>query len=70
MVDTALAADLLTWAKSEPNSIALVFSPDDDAVPPAFVAECWMKPHGGKVFLSRPPNRGQSKYLNLEGLVI
>lgn len=69
MVDTALASDLLSWAKSEPGSIALVLSSDDDAVPPIFVAEAWMKPFGGSVFLVRPTARGDSRFLALEGLL-
>jgi len=70
MVDTALASDLLSWARSDPNSIALVFSGDDDAVPPVFVAEAWMKPFGGAVYLIRPEARGDSRFLSLEGLIL
>lgn len=69
MVDTALASDLLSWARSEPDSIALVFSSDDDMVPPVFTAEAWMAPFGGRVRLNRPSGRGDSKYLLLEGLL-
>jgi hypothetical protein len=70
MVDTALASDLLSWARSDPESIALVLSNDDDAVPPIFVAEAWMKPFGGSVYLLRHRARGDSRYLSLEGLLI
>jgi len=70
MVDTAIAADILTWARHEPASIALVFSSDDDMVPPAFVAEAWMKPYGGSLHLVRPPARADSKFLSLEGLLL
>ena len=70
MVDTALAADLLTWARFEPDSIALVLSSDDDVVPPLFVAEAWMKPYGGIVMLKRPRPRSESRYLSLAGLLI
>lgn len=69
MVDTALATDLLSWARTEPNSVALVFSGDDDMVPPVFTAEAWMSPYGGTVRLHRPIGRGDSRYLALEGLV-
>lgn len=69
MVDTALAADLLSWARSDPSSIALVFSNDDDAVPPIFVAEAWMRPFGGSVYLVRPAARADSRYLSLDGLL-
>jgi hypothetical protein len=70
MVDTALASDLLSWARSDPDSIALVVSSDDDVVPPVFVAEAWMKPFGGSVYLVRPVPRAESRYLSLEGLII
>jgi hypothetical protein len=70
MVDTALASDLLSWARTEPASIAMVFSGDDDAVPPIFVAEAWMKPLGGSVYLVRSPLRAESRCLSLEGLLL
>jgi hypothetical protein len=70
MVDTALASDLLCWARSDPNSIAVVVSNDDDAVPAVFVAEAWMKPFGGSVYLVRSTARADSRYLSLEGLLI
>lgn len=70
MVDTAIASDLLSWAKSEPSSIALVISNDDDVVPPVFVAEAWMRPFGGCVRLMRSVPRGESKYLLLDGLLV
>lgn len=69
MVDTALATDLLSWARTEPDSVALVFSGDDDMVPPVFTAEAWMSPYGGTVRLHRPIGRGDSRYLALEGLI-
>lgn len=68
MVDTALATDLLSWARSDPDSIAIVFSGDDDLVPPVFTAEAWMAPYGGTVRLHRPIGRGNSRYLSLGGL--
>ncbi|MBR1124768.1 hypothetical protein JQ628_24810 [Bradyrhizobium lablabi] len=70
MVDTALASDLLSWARSDPTSIAVVFSNDDDAVPAVLVAEAWMKPFGGEVYLVRSNARGDSRYLVLEGLLL
>lgn len=69
MVDTALAVDVLSWAKAEPNSLALIVSSDDDLIPPVFVAEAWMKPHGGIVRLVRSSSRGESRYISLEGLI-
>lgn len=70
MVDAALASDLLSWARSEPQSLALVLSSDDDIIPPVFVAEAWMSPLGGQVLILRPDARGESRYLNLEGLLV
>lgn len=69
MVDTALSADLLSWARMEPDSIALVFSSDDDLIPPVFVAEAWMRPFGGVVLVRRSAARGDSRYLELKGLL-
>lgn len=69
MVDTALAADLLSWARAEPNSMAVVASADDDVIPPIFVAEAWMRPFGGSVRVLRPSPRVESKFLRLEGLL-
>jgi hypothetical protein len=69
MVDTALAVDLLAWARVEPDSVALVVSDDDDLVPPVFVAEAWMKPLGGSLYLLRSSSRGESKFLRLDGLL-
>ncbi len=68
MVDTALAADLLEWARRGPNEWALVLSEDDDVVPPLFTAEAWIRPHGGRAFIvraSRPDG-----FLKLDGLLM
>ena len=53
MVDAALAADLLDWARTTPNEWALVFAEDDDCVPPVFAAEAWIKPYGGRAIIVR-----------------
>lgn len=66
MVDTALAADLLDWARTTPEEWALVLAEDDDCVPPVFTAEAWIKPHGGRAFIVR--NRSPSPFLKLDGL--
>ena len=68
MVDTALAADLLEWARRESSEWALVLSEDDDVVPPPFTAEAWIRPHGGRAFIvraSRPHG-----FLKLDGLLM
>lgn len=68
MVDTALAVDLLEHARQDPTGWAVVVSDDDDLVPPAFTAEAWMKPYGGRVLLFRQ-RRTPSQYLRLDGLL-
>lgn len=68
MVDTALGADLLSWARSEPTSLAIVLASDDDLVPPVFVAEAWMRPYGGAVKLVQPASVRPNRFLRLEGL--
>jgi uncharacterized LabA/DUF88 family protein len=70
MVDCALAVDLLSWARTEPASLAIILSSDDDIIPAVFVAESWMIPLGGIVRIIRPTARGDSRYLNLEGLLV
>lgn len=67
-VDTALAADLLSWARSDPGEWALILSEDDDFVPPVFAAEAWTKPHGGRVYIVRSRKKGP--YLKLDGLMM
>ena len=68
MVDTALAADLLDRARSDPHEWALVLSEDDDVVPPVFTAEAWMRPYGGCVLIVRT-RRSSRAFLKLDGVV-
>jgi hypothetical protein len=68
MVDTALAADLLSWARNDPSEWALVLADDDDLVPPAFVAEAWTVTCGGRILLVR--HRHSRNFLRLDGLVV
>ena len=68
MVDTALAADLLEWAREGRSGWAIVLSEDDDVVPPILTAEAWMKLRGRCVFLARA--RGGDQYLKLDGLLV
>ena len=68
MVDTALAADLLDWAREGQGGWALVLSEDDDVVPPVLAAEAWTRPHGGRAFILRI-RRGGS-FLKLDGLLL
>ena len=69
MVDTALAADLLSLARSDPEDWSIVLGEDDDLIPPIFVAEVWKKQSDGKVFLLRNREEKHSK-VNLDGLLI
>ena len=67
MVDTALAADLLAWARFQPKEWALVLAEDDDMIPPLYTAEAWVKPSGGRTLLVR--RRGATQYLKLDGIL-
>lgn len=67
MVDTALVCDLLASARSEPQEVKVIMAEDDDPVPGIFVAEKWIKSHGGKILLIR--KRESSAHLCLGGLL-
>lgn len=67
MVDTALACDILVHARQDPADWRVVLAEDDDLVPALFSAEAWSKERGGRTLLIR--NRGESRYLVLDGLV-
>lgn len=69
MVDTALACDLLSWVRSNPDGWSVVVSNDDDMVPPVFIAEAWLQGSHGRVFLARSQSRPSDRFLRLEGLV-
>ena len=68
MVDTALAADLLDWAREGQSGWALVLSEDDDVVPPVLAAEAWTRAHGGRTFIVRIRRGGP--FLKLRGLLL
>ena len=67
MVDTALAADILHWARETPSEWALVLAEDDDVVPPVFTAEAWIHGHGGRMLIAR--TRGATPYTKLDGIL-
>ncbi len=69
MVDTALACDLLSWVRADPESWAVVISNDDDMVPPVFTAEAWLEQATGRVLLMRSASRSGDRFLNLDGLI-
>lgn len=68
MVDTALAADLLDWARGSQSGWALILSEDDDVVPPVLAAEAWTRPYGGRAFIVRI--RRGDPFLKLDGLLL
>lgn len=67
MVDTALAADLLAWARFQSKAWALVLAEDDDLIPPLYTAEAWVKQRGGRALLVR--RRGTNQHVKLQGLL-
>ena len=67
MVDTALAADLLAWARSPSSEWALVLAEDDDFIPPVYTAEAWASQGGGRTLLVR--RRGSSQFYKLNGIL-
>jgi len=69
MVDTALAADLLTHARQFAADWRLVVADDDDVIPPLFTAEAWTHGRrGGRTLLVR--RRRNPGHLNLDGLLL
>ena len=67
MVDTALAADLLHWARNDAGDWALILAEDDDFIPPVFTAESWIRPFGGRLFIVR--KRLSGRFVQLDGLL-
>ncbi len=68
MVDTALAADVVTAAYSEPASWVLVVAEDDDAIPPVFSVEPILSTLGSRVILLRTRSSGATN--NLDSVLI
>ena len=67
MVDTSLACDILTHARTDAKDWRIILAEDDDLVPALFVAEAWSKSHGGRTILIR--RRKENRYLSLDGLL-
>lgn len=67
MVDTALAADLLSWARTQRREWALVLAEDDDFIPPLYAAEAWGRGVDGRTLLVR--KRGPNQYTKLDGIL-
>jgi uncharacterized LabA/DUF88 family protein len=68
MVDTALAADVVTAAFRETAGWIVVMAEDDDLIPPVYAAEAVLRPMGSRVVLLRA--RGNSNMLSLEDLLV
>lgn len=68
MVDTAIASDLLSWARTSYDEHALVLSEDDDLVPAIYVAEAWLQSTKRTVRLIRLRHQSTA-CLNLHGLI-
>jgi len=69
MVDTALASDLLSLARSDPSDWSIVLAEDDDLVPPIFTAEAWKAAAGGRVFLLQKRTPAH-RVVNVRGLLL
>ena len=67
MTDSALAADLLHWARETPSQWALILAEDDDIVPPIFTAEAWIQSYGGRVYIVR--KRSGTQYAITDGIL-
>ena len=69
MVDTALAADLLYWAKNGTQDWALVLSEDDDIIPPVLSAEASTVGTSRRVFILKT-KRWNSHLVDLSDLLL
>lgn len=69
MVDTALAADVLYTAFTEPGDWICVIAEDDDLIPPLFTAEVFLQPLGARVLLVHARQRS-AKFLRLDLLTV
>jgi hypothetical protein len=68
MVDTALAADVVSSAFLNSSSWQVIVTEDDDLVPPAFVAEAILAGSGSRIILLR--RRGQAGMLRLDDILM
>lgn len=74
LVDTALVADIICFARSEsggiggrkgPSSMGVILADDDDILPGAFVAERWGLP----IRVLRVTRAGENKHIDTRGMV-
>lgn len=68
MVDTALAADLVSTASQEPDAWFIILGDDIDLAPPIFAAEALVARGTGRVLFARSVKK--KELLKLDGLVV
>ena len=68
-VSEAAVSQWLAHVRQDPSDWAVVVSDDDDLIPPIFVAESWLQPYGGRVFLLSG-RRLDKTFLRLDGLLL
>jgi uncharacterized LabA/DUF88 family protein len=68
MVDTALAADMVSVALTELSDWMIVLTEDDDLIPPVYVAEAALRDAGGRVVILR--QRAHHSMPNLDDLLV
>ncbi len=69
MVDTALAADVVSNAATQTNEWIVVVAEDDDLVPPVFTAEALLSIYSSKVMMLQSRNRSEN-FLKLENIMV
>jgi hypothetical protein len=69
MVDTALAADVVSNAASQTEEWIIVVAEDDDLVPPVFTAEALLAKHSSRVLMLQSRNRS-ANFLKLEQIMV
>lgn len=69
MVDTAMAADVVLAAASEPDDWILVVAEDDDLIPPVFTAESLLTKNVSRVLLLQKRRRSEN-FLKLDKIMM
>ncbi|GAA0743106.1 hypothetical protein LRH25_05965 [Ideonella azotifigens] len=69
MVDTALAADVVSNAASQTDEWIVVVAEDDDLVPPVFTAEALLARYSSKVLMLQSRNRSEN-FLKLQHIMV
>jgi len=69
MVDTALAADIVSSAATQTDEWIVVVAEDDDLVPPVFTAEALLSRYSSKVLMLQSRARSEN-FLKLENIMV